>query len=107
MNVRMASPYPAETRSRANRNDISWPLSLPNAMKRYAPYFAFGVGIAVIAVLMPRFNAAQPRGIRLTRGDIVPISDAAARSIGIPVDQTWAVTTWSPSYRLEKELDTQ
>ena len=76
-------------------------------MKRYAPYLAFVVGIAVVAVLLPRFNAAQPAGIRLTRGDIVPIADAAARSLGIPVDRAWAVTTWAPSYRLEKELDTK
>ncbi|HJT15800.1 MAG TPA: hypothetical protein VJ853_00355, partial [Thermoanaerobaculia bacterium] len=74
-------------------------------MKRYAPYAAFVVGIAVIVALIPLFNAAQPAGIRLTRGDVIPIADAAARSVGIPVDQTWAVLSWQPSYRLHKQLD--
>lgn len=74
-------------------------------MKRYAPYAAFVVGIAVVAALIPLFNAAQPAGTRLTRGDVVPIADAAARSIGIPVDQTWDVVSWQPSYRLQKQLD--
>ena len=65
-------------------------------MKRYAPYAAFVVGIAVVVALIPMFNAAQPAGTRLTRGDVIPIADAAARSVGIPVDQTWAVLSWQP-----------
>ncbi|HKB81095.1 MAG TPA: PP2C family protein-serine/threonine phosphatase [Thermoanaerobaculia bacterium] len=74
-------------------------------MRRYAPIVAFVAGIAVVALLMPRFNAAQPAGIRLTRGEAIPIADAAARAVGIPVDSTWAVLSWQPSYRLEKQLD--
>src|SRR5690349_22757279 len=74
-------------------------------MKRFLPWAAFVGGIALIVVLMPRFNAAQPAGIRLTRGDAIPIADAAARSVGIPADRAWAVLSWSPSYRLEKQLD--
>ena len=74
-------------------------------MKRYAPYAAFVAGLAIVIALQPRFNAAQPRGTRLTRADAVPIADAAARSIGIPVDDAWAVLSWGPSFRLEKELN--
>lgn len=74
-------------------------------MKRYAPYVAFVLGLVIVGALLPWFNAAQPRGVRLTRGDAIPIADAAARSIGIPVDQSWAVLSWGPSFRLEKELN--
>jgi hypothetical protein len=74
-------------------------------MKRLVPWAAFVAGVILIVILMPRFNAAQPAGIRLTRGEAIPIADAAARSIGIPVDRSWAVLSWSPSYRLEKQLD--
>ena len=38
-------------------------------MKRFIPWAAFVAGLALIGALMPRFNAAQPAGIRLTRGD--------------------------------------
>jgi hypothetical protein len=74
-------------------------------MKRYAPYFAFVVSIAVVAALLPLFNAAQPRGIRLTRGDARPVADAAARNIGIPIDQAWSVVSWEDSPRLKKQLE--
>ena len=50
-------------------------------MKKVLPYLACVVGMAVLVVLMPRFNAAQPQGIRLTRSDAVPIADAAARQL--------------------------
>ncbi|HEX3582180.1 MAG TPA: PP2C family protein-serine/threonine phosphatase [Thermoanaerobaculia bacterium] len=75
-------------------------------MKRYAPYLLFAAGLVVLLVILPRFNAAQPRGVRITRKDAIPIADAAARGVGIPVDRSWAVLSWSPSYRLEKQLDT-
>ena len=39
-------------------------------MKRLAPYLAFVVGIGVTAGLVHQFNAAQPIGIRLTRGEV-------------------------------------
>jgi len=74
-------------------------------MKRYAPYFAFVVGIAVVAVLLRPFSAAQPRGIRLTRGDAIPIADAAARTLGIPVAQAWSELSWTSSPLLSKELE--
>jgi hypothetical protein len=74
-------------------------------MKKVLPYLACVLGIAVLIVLMPRFNAAQPQGIRLTRSDAVPIADAAARQLGIPVDRSWAVLSWTNSTLLDKELE--
>jgi len=74
-------------------------------MKKVLPYLACLLGIVVLTVLMPRFNAAQPQGIRLTRGDAVPIADAAARQLGIPVDRAWSVLSWTNSTLLDKELE--
>jgi hypothetical protein len=74
-------------------------------MKKLLPYLACVAGIAVIVTLVPRFNAAQPQGIRLTRSDAVPIADAAARQLGIPVDRSWTVLSWANSTLLDKELD--
>ncbi|HEX3580015.1 MAG TPA: PP2C family protein-serine/threonine phosphatase [Thermoanaerobaculia bacterium] len=74
-------------------------------MKKVLPYLACVLGIVVLAVLMPRFNAAQPQGIRLTRSDAVPIADAQARQLGIPVDQSWTVLSWENSPLLDKELE--
>ena len=73
-------------------------------MKKVLPYLACAVGIVVLIVLMPRFNAAQPQGIRLTRSDAVPIADAAARQLGIPADRSWNVLSWASSTLLDKEL---
>src|SRR5438067_7449518 len=74
-------------------------------MKRFVPYAAFVAGLLVIAALVPRFNAAQPAGIRLTRGDAIPIADRAARQIGIPVDQAWSSISWYTSSRLSAVLE--
>jgi hypothetical protein len=74
-------------------------------MKKVIPFLACLVGIVVIVVLMPRFNDAQPQGIRLTRSDAVPIADAQARQIGIPVERAWAVLSWANSTLLDKELE--
>jgi hypothetical protein len=74
-------------------------------MKKVLPYLACVAGIAVIVILMPRFNDAQPQGIRLTRADAVPIADAQARQLGIPVDKSWAVLSWANSALLDKELE--
>jgi hypothetical protein len=74
-------------------------------MKKVLPYLACVIGIAVLVVLMPRFNDAQPKGIRLTRADAVPIADAQARQIGIPVDRSWTVLSWADSALLDKELE--
>jgi len=74
-------------------------------MKKVLPYLACVLGIVVLVVLMPRFNAAQPQGIRLTRSDAVPIADATARQLGIPVDRSWTVLSWANSTLLDKELE--
>jgi len=74
-------------------------------MKRLAPYLAFVVGIGVTAALVPYFNAAQPRGIRLTGREAIPIADAAARTLGIPVDKAWTDLSWLDSPLLNNELD--
>jgi hypothetical protein len=75
-------------------------------MKRLAPYLAFVVGIIVIALLLRPFNAAQPRGIRLTLRDAAPIADTAARNLGIPIDKAWSARSWQESARLAKQLET-
>ena len=74
-------------------------------MKRSLPYLACVAGIVALALLIPRFNDAQPLGIRLTRSDAVPIADATARTLGIPVDQSWTVLSWANSTLLDKELE--
>ncbi len=74
-------------------------------MKKALPYLACGVGIVVLVFLMPRFNDAQPHGIRLTRADAVPIADAAALQLGIPVPRSWGVLSWANSALLDKELE--
>jgi hypothetical protein len=66
---------------------------------------ACAAGVIVIVLLMPRFNDAQPQAIRLTRADAVPIADAQARQIGIPVDRSWTVLSWADSALLDKELE--
>ena len=76
-------------------------------MKRYAPYVACIAGIIAIVLLLPRFNAAQPRGLALTRGDAREIAKRAARDVGIPVDQAWETVTWRSSFLLAKELREQ
>jgi len=77
---------------------------IPSIMKKALPYLACVLGIVVLVALLPRFNAAQPQGIRLTRSDAVPIADAQARQLGIPVDRSWNVLSWANSTLLDKEL---
>jgi len=76
-------------------------------MKRFLPWAAFVGGVVLIAVLMPRFNAAQPTGIRLTRRDAAHIADAEARRMGIPVDRSWANLFWADSQLVRKELESK
>jgi hypothetical protein len=73
-------------------------------MKRIVPWLAFVAGVVALVLLMPLFNAAQPKGIRLTRSDAVPIADAAARALGIPVDKAWSSLSWTDSPLLDKQL---
>jgi hypothetical protein len=77
-------------------------------MKRFLlPLAAFAAGLILIIILMPHFNAAQPIGIRLTRGDAKKIADAEAARMGIPVDQAWASLFWSDSPLISKALQSK
>ena len=73
-------------------------------MRRYAPFAVCIAGIAVVLALLPRFNAAQPRGIRLTRAEAMACADPMERDLGIPVGQSWPILSWDMSRLLEKEL---
>ena len=74
-------------------------------MKRFAPYLAFAAGVVLLVLLLPRFTASQPHGIRVTRAEAAEIADREARAIGIPVDQSWSTLTWAGSGPLDQELD--
>src|SRR5436853_2379587 len=73
-------------------------------MKRFAPYVLFVAGLLTLCVVMPYFNAAQPRGVRVTRPQAMAIADAAARQIGVPVDRAWSNIVWDGSDLINKEL---
>jgi len=62
------------------------------------------VGAFALAGLLPRFEAAQPRGLSVTRPSAVAIATAEARRLGIPVDAAFRVETWEGSFLLEQEL---
>ena len=74
-------------------------------MKRFVPFLACLAGIAVLWLVIPRFNASQPQGIRLTRSQAKEIADRAALQAGIPVNQSWSTLSWSGSGPLDQELD--
>ncbi len=74
-------------------------------MKRLAPIAACLIGIAALTLLLPWFNTSQPVGIRYTRGDAMPIADAEAKRLGIPVKEAWSILTWANSTPLDDELD--
>lgn len=76
-------------------------------MKRFLPFAAFAAGLLLIVLLTPRFNSAQPEGIRLTRGDAAEIADAEARRMGIPVGEAWASLAWVDSPHVGKELESK
>jgi hypothetical protein len=73
-------------------------------MKRFAPYLAFAAGIVALVLLMPRFDAVQPR-VEITRGEANRIADEEARKLGIPVAKSWTNTTWVGSPYLDRELE--
>ena len=62
------------------------------------------IGVAALAALLPRFDAAQPRGIAITRPQAVAIADRAAREWGIPVEKAFRIVTWEENPLLEQEL---
>lgn len=74
-------------------------------MKRFVPLLLGITGIAIIVALMPRFNAAQPRGARLTRYEATKLADEAARQIGVPVESAWSSIVWDGSDHFSKEVE--
>jgi hypothetical protein len=73
-------------------------------MKRYGFVLAAIVGIALLAVLVPVFDTAQPRGLVITRRKARAVADEAARKLRIDPGLSYAVMVWSPSELLEQEL---
>ena len=72
-------------------------------MKRLIPYLAFVSGLALLAILIPRYNVVQPR-VHITRTEAGKIADEQARKLGIPVGKSWTNMTWVDSPHLNREL---
>lgn len=62
------------------------------------------LGAAGLAAMLPRFEAAQPRGLSVTRPAAVAIATTEAVRLGIPVEAAFRVETWEGSALLEQEL---
>jgi serine phosphatase RsbU (regulator of sigma subunit) len=73
-------------------------------MKRFAAYLACAVGIAVLILLIPRYNAVQPR-VKITRGEARKIADEEAHKLGIRIDKAWTNMVWVGSPLLDRELE--
>ncbi|HYO79044.1 MAG TPA: hypothetical protein VE010_21450, partial [Thermoanaerobaculia bacterium] len=73
-------------------------------MKRILPILAFVGGIIVLTLLVPRYNAVQPR-VDITRGEAARIADEEARKLGIPVEKAFPVMTWEGSPLLDRALE--
>ena len=73
-------------------------------MKRFQTLIACAAGLAALLFLLPLFDAPQPRGVRITRGEAREIADRAARNLGIDVDKTWSAVSWENHNLLENEL---
>ncbi|HEX9983933.1 MAG TPA: PP2C family protein-serine/threonine phosphatase [Thermoanaerobaculia bacterium] len=74
-------------------------------MKRVLPFLIFVAGVIALLVLLPMYDAAQPAGVRVTRGQAKAAADRGAREVGIPLDEAWSNLTWRTSPILEKELE--
>jgi hypothetical protein len=61
-------------------------------------------GAGLLALLIPLYDAPQPRGLTVTRGRVREVADAEARRWGIEVDKAFVVTTLEDSPLLDKEL---
>jgi hypothetical protein len=73
-------------------------------MRRLTPILALAVGIVALVLLIPRFNAVQPR-VEITRGEARRIGDEEARKLGIPVEKAWTNITWVGSPHIDRELE--
>jgi hypothetical protein len=75
------------------------------APMRKAAFAAAGIaGAGLLAVLVPLYDAPEPRGLTITRGAVREVADAEARRWGIEVDKAFVVTTLEDSPLLDKEL---
>lgn len=73
-------------------------------MKRFSTLLACVAGLAALLLLLPLFDAPQPRGVRITRGEARAIADREARKLGVNLDDIWAVITWENHALLENEF---
>lgn len=73
-------------------------------MKRLTPYLVLAAAVAVLVLLIPRYNAVQPH-VEITRAQAQEIADEEARKLGIPVEKSWHNMTWVGSPHLERELE--
>ncbi len=73
-------------------------------MKKLLLPLASLVGIIAFFALLPMFDPPQPRGTSITRADARRIADAAARGVGIEVDQAWTVVTWRAEPTLNEQF---
>lgn len=72
---------------------------------RRGAFAAAGIaGAALLAVLVPLYDAPEPRGLTVARGKVRDVADAEARRWGIEVDKAFVVTTLDNSPLLDKEL---
>src|SRR6185436_13704422 len=77
---------------------------MSRSMKRLLPWALAVAGIAVILLVLPVFQPAQPRGISITRGEARQLADRGAREVGIDPSRTWSTLNWWPSQILVREL---
>jgi hypothetical protein len=73
-------------------------------MRRKDAVLAGALGLAAFLLLLPRFDAPLPRGLRVTRSEAKRIADAEARRLGIDVDAAWPTIVWETSPLVEKEV---
>lgn len=73
-------------------------------MKRYAPLIACLAGLVALALLLPLFDAPQPRGVRITRDEARAIADRQIEKLGVKVSDLWGVVTWENHILLEEEF---
>src|SRR5271169_1806216 len=79
-------------------------VMMVSTMRRGAFAAAGVAGAGLLAILIPLYDAPQPRGLNVTRGRVREVADAEARKWGIPVEKAFVVTTLDQSLLLEKEL---
>jgi len=77
---------------------------MDSSMRRWSFALAGLAGAGLLFVLIPLYDAPQPRGLTVTRGRVREVADAEARTWGIPIDKAFVVTTLEDAFLLDKEL---